>query len=293
MLRNRIFTAVLLLSVLIVVLGVLRIPWLTLTLVSSFVLIGGIEFAGMRWGDFSDSAAEVQTPPFRKSHIVLGILYVLPIILVHFLVEIIGQPVLVVPFLIGFFVVAGLFLAVFLYRSCSGLDVIVSRWLYAMGGFVYLALPALAITRLLMMDTESAVSGAAFWFSLVIVAMGDTGAYFTGVNFGKNKMLPMVSPKKTWEGAIGGIICSGLSAWFLGYLWNFSMPWYVLISAGVLIGGAGQVGDLVESAIKRVARCKDSGAVFPGHGGVLDRIDSLLFAAPLAYAFFVYYGVVS
>jgi len=171
------------------------------------------------------------------------------------------------------------------------LDVIVSRWLDAMGGFVYLALPGVAISRLLMMETDSTVPGAAFWFALVIVAMGDTGAYFTGVTLGKNKLLPKVSPKKTIEGSAGGLLWSALSSLGLGIWWGFSMPWYVLVAAGILIGGAGQIGDLVESAIKRVAKCKDSGFVFPGHGGVLDRIDSLLFAAPLAYALFVYYGV--
>jgi len=117
MLRTRILTAAILLSVGIIVFGVLRIPWLTLALMSSFVALGGIEYAGMRWGDSANAATEAQTPVFRKSHMVLGFLYVLPMILVHVLFEGLGQPVLVLPFMIGFFVVAGLFLGVFLYRS--------------------------------------------------------------------------------------------------------------------------------------------------------------------------------
>ena len=117
MLRTRILTGAILLSVGIIVLGVLRIPWLTLALMSSFVALGGIEYAGMRWGDAANSATEVQTPPFRRSHMVLGFLYVLPMIIVHVLVEMLGQPVLVLPFMMGFFVIAGLFLGVFLYQT--------------------------------------------------------------------------------------------------------------------------------------------------------------------------------
>ena len=111
---------------------------------------------------------------------------------------------------------------------------------------------------------------------LSVVFMGDTGAYYLGSYFGKHKLCPAISPNKTVEGALGGLAANlGSGALFkvLSVLFFIS------------IGLAGQVGDLFESQIKRVAHIKDSGAILPGHGGILDRIDAVLFAAPVAYIF--------
>jgi len=119
----------------------------------------------------------------------------------------------------------------------------------------------------------------------IVVFTGDTGAYYLGSYFGQHKLCPAVSPNKTIEGALGGLaasICSGalIKNFFLPLL-----PWGLSLLFFLSIGIAGQVGDLFESQIKRVAHIKDSGAILPGHGGVLDRIDALLFAAPVAYIF--------
>lgn len=120
-------------------------------------------------------------------------------------------------------------------------------------------------------------------FILVMLAMWfcDSFAYFTGRLFGKHKMAPGISPKKTWEGAIGGTAFTVALLIFLGP-WAFQTPLLTNIILGVVLSIAGQAGDLLESAIKRWAGAKDSSQVFPGHGGVLDRLDSLFLAGPLA-----------
>jgi phosphatidate cytidylyltransferase len=120
-------------------------------------------------------------------------------------------------------------------------------------------------------------------FVLAITFLSDTGAYFSGRAFGRHRMAPYISPKKSWEGAIGGIIASILAG--IVCVWLLGLP--VSLWAGGLLGAvgsiAGQAGDLAESLIKRQVDIKDSGKIIPGHGGILDRIDSLLFTAPVLY----------
>lgn len=123
------------------------------------------------------------------------------------------------------------------------------------------------------------------FFLLLVVFMGDTGAFYTGSYLGRHKLCPAVSPNKTIEGSVGGLaanVCSGalFKIFFFPLLqWNLSILFFLCI------GVAGQVGDLFESKLKRVANIKDSSSLLPGHGGFLDRIDALLFAAPVAYLF--------
>jgi phosphatidate cytidylyltransferase len=122
----------------------------------------------------------------------------------------------------------------------------------------------------------------------LIVWMGDTAAYFAGSLLGRHKLAPKVSPKKTWEGAAGNL-AGNLAAAFL--IKATVCPHWSGLDAGViglLLGTVGQLGDLVESTWKRSADVKDSnmgGVGIPGHGGMLDRIDSLVFAAPALYAY--------
>lgn len=120
---------------------------------------------------------------------------------------------------------------------------------------------------------------------LTVVFMGDTGAYYLGSYFGRHKLCPAVSPNKTIEGALGGLAASLGSGALIKTFFLPLLPWGLSLLFFLSIGMAGQVGDLFESQIKRVAHIKDSGAILPGHGGVLDRIDALLFAAPVAYIF--------
>jgi phosphatidate cytidylyltransferase len=122
-------------------------------------------------------------------------------------------------------------------------------------------------------------------FILIVVKATDIGAYFGGRALGRHKLIPWLSPGKTWEGLLCGMIFSGIvgaisAVWIEDFVWNKALIF------GFILGGIGQVGDLLESLFKRDAEVKDSGNLIPGFGGVLDVIDSPLFAAPFAYLLF-------
>ncbi|RYD87266.1 MAG: hypothetical protein EOP61_35925 [Sphingomonadales bacterium] len=120
---------------------------------------------------------------------------------------------------------------------------------------------------------------------LLCVKMTDIGAFFTGRAIGRHKLIPWLSPGKTWEGLAGGLALAGaIGAGFAPLIGDFE--WYKGALFGVLIGGIGQLGDLLESMMKRDAEVKDSSNLIPGFGGILDVIDSPLLAAPFAYLLF-------
>ncbi len=115
----------------------------------------------------------------------------------------------------------------------------------------------------------------------LIIWLNDSGAYFSGLLLGKRKLAPGISPKKTVEGAIGGLLTAVLLMTVSGFYLKFSL--YGSFLLGLAVALAGQLGDLVVSALKRQYGIKDSGKLIPGHGGFLDRFDSLIFAAPVYY----------
>lgn len=123
----------------------------------------------------------------------------------------------------------------------------------------------------------------------------DTGAYFAGYFFGKHKLIEKVSPKKTVEGAIGGVcMCAlgcGIYALILQYGFHEPVSYMKFVLLGVVASIVSQIGDLVASCIKRDSGVKDFGRIFPGHGGILDRFDSVLFVAPLVYFFVKFIGL--
>jgi phosphatidate cytidylyltransferase len=137
------------------------------------------------------------------------------------------------------------------------------------------------------------------FYLMVIIFSGDIGAYYVGTWWGKHKLNPRVSPGKTIEGALGGLganilVGCGINFYADVLPWGLAMPklawgWAVLFF--VVAGAIGQLGDLFESQLKRAAKIKDSGKILPGHGGLLDRVDALIFAAPVAYLFknYVFY----
>ena len=141
---------------------------------------------------------------------------------------------------------------------------------------------------ILLRDLSGAGRGLVF-FLLVTIWLGDTAAYIFGRWFGTHKLSPRISPGKTIEGTIAGLVFGALGG--LG-VWSFflkdivSLPHALVL--GILLGIVGQLGDLSESVIKRSADVKDSGHLIPGHGGLLDRCDSLIFSAPVLYYYFVY-----
>ncbi len=130
------------------------------------------------------------------------------------------------------------------------------------------------------------------WMIFFVTAatwLSDSGALFVGKGLGRYKLAPRISPGKTWEGAIGGVLVSLIGCAGLGtYL---HIPLRYALGLAALCAISGQIGDLCESSLKRDLGVKDFGAMFPGHGGVLDRIDSLLFAAPLAYYYILFFMV--
>jgi phosphatidate cytidylyltransferase len=144
-------------------------------------------------------------------------------------------------------------------------------FIYIVGGFTHI---------LLLRELQQG-----FWliiYVFVIVWSTDTAAYFVGTLFGKHNLAPAISPKKTWEGFLGGILFSMVTAMILVNVANLQNPMPLLLLTPI-ISISGQLGDLFESALKRFAGIKDSGYIIPGHGGVLDRFDSTLLAVPFTY----------
>ena len=146
-----------------------------------------------------------------------------------------------------------------------------ATWLGA-AGFAVLVPAGLAMTALGPLEVL---------LVLVLVWIADTAAYFVGRAWGKRRLAPAISPGKTWEGAIGGLIGAALYAIIIAYFTERG-AWLALVATALLLGMVSIVGDLFESAVKRQAGVKDSGTLLPGHGGILDRIDSATATLPLA-----------
>lgn len=155
------------------------------------------------------------------------------------------------------------------------------RWLdlgAGLLGIIYVTLPLTYIMQLRQQEAGLALTALLFianWLS-------DSGAYFTGRALGKHPLAPQISPKKSIEGVLGGALIAALGLTFLGPRLVGGAAW-IWTTIGLLVCLGGQLGDLAESTLKRLAGIKDSSNIFPGHGGVLDRFDSILFTAPLIY----------
>jgi phosphatidate cytidylyltransferase len=125
---------------------------------------------------------------------------------------------------------------------------------------------------------------------LFIVWAGDTGAYFTGKAWGRHRLYEIISPKKSWEGAIGGVVFGYLVVLLIRVSWMDWLSWPFVAVAPLFVGAIAQVGDLWESFLKRVYGKKDSGTILPGHGGFLDRFDGVLFGVPVMYGLVRVFG---
>jgi phosphatidate cytidylyltransferase len=136
---------------------------------------------------------------------------------------------------------------------------------------------------------EPALSAHLLSFFFLVLMGADAGAYYTGRALGKHKLAPTISPGKTWEGVVGGIVAA-LAMGALAHFWFFrELPLKFILPLAVVMTVLGIFGDLAESALKRGAGAKDAAKLLPGHGGLLDRLDSLLFNAPLLYYFASFY----
>ncbi len=152
-------------------------------------------------------------------------------------------------------------------------------------GIVYIPLP------LCLLIFVRQLEGGTFWiiWFLIVIFANDTGAFYTGTFFGKRLLAPNISPKKTIEGSIGGVSASIIAGFiFCQIFFNDLSLSFLTIPGSILLAAAGQIGDLFESAMKRASGIKDSGRILPGHGGMLDRIDGLLPAIPVLYAYLVF-----
>jgi phosphatidate cytidylyltransferase len=148
------------------------------------------------------------------------------------------------------------------------------------------------MSLLLVLRGSQVGLGTGLWWLFVLFGCVwgfDTGAFFAGHFWGQHKLAPRISPGKTWEGIFGGLGVSITAAVLFAAL-PLGVPWYLAALLGVLVGMAAALGDLAESLIKRQTHVKDSGQFFPGHGGVLDRIDSVLFAVLVIYIFALLIG---
>ena len=148
-------------------------------------------------------------------------------------------------------------------------------------GPIYICLP------LIMMVIISTRPNGKLWilFLLTLVFANDTGAFYFGRIFGRHKLYEAVSPKKTWEGSFGGVLTSLAAAMVFLIVFSFHKIGLGTLILVLVLAAAAQIGDLAESYLKRNHNVKDSGTILPGHGGILDRIDALLFTTPLLYAF--------
>lgn len=192
--------------------------------------------------------------------------------------EIIGYIYLIVPIILIF-----LLSFIELYRKAKSPVLNISASLLSV---FYLSVPFALGSLIFTIDTS--FKGIFLLGFFAIVWTNDTMAYVTGMLFGKHRLFERISPKKSWEGFIGGLLFSAAVGFAFGYYTGEKSPWF-WIGYAVLISLTSTVGDLVESMFKRSAGIKDSGKILPGHGGVLDRFDGALMAFPFAAAYLVFF----
>jgi phosphatidate cytidylyltransferase len=160
-------------------------------------------------------------------------------------------------------------------------------WSLTVSAVLYVAL---LLSHLLLLRDVGEDAEGRNWvvFALITTFATDTGAFFTGTAIGRHKMAPHVSPRKTWEGALGGFVWAVGVALVLGVAMKLPVAAWQQALLGVAVGVVGQAGDLLESRIKRAAHAKEAGVLVPGHGGVMDRLDSVLFTVPVIYYLVVF-----
>jgi phosphatidate cytidylyltransferase len=177
----------------------------------------------------------------------------------------------------------------------------IPAWYVFAGGGLEDALPSSAIAVMatlyvgmlggslirLRNDFPANIGPKLVFFLLLVVWLGDAGAYYVGRKFGRRPLSPQISPKKTIEGGIGGVVVSIITAIVIRYTFFPEFPPVHAVAAGMVLSITGMIGDLAESMWKRSAAVKDSGSLIPGHGGFLDRFDSIFYTAPILYVYWV------
>ena len=210
----------------------------------------------------------------RLHGLVVGLSLYVTDILVHFYEYTIM--LYLIPLLVLFFT-----MPLELYRNRKNPFINIALGLF---GLLYFALPLTLLNHLVLPNHDHGYDPTFLLTFFMLIWACDTGAYFCGRWLGKHKLFERVSPKKTWEGAIGGVILSLIFGVIFSYAYPIMEMWKWMVLAAIA-SIAGIYGDLVESLLKRNVGVKDSGRLLPGHGGVLDRVDSILLATPPAFVF--------
>jgi phosphatidate cytidylyltransferase len=176
------------------------------------------------------------------------------------------------------------FTLLFLFRIQT-IDTAAREVAFALLAFLYIPFMLMHLVQLRLTPF-----GIQWLFVIMLIVMtNDSAAYYTGCNFGKHRLYPLVSPKKSIEGSVGGLFGSLVGALLAKYTFFPQLTLTDAVVTALVIGVVGQSGDLFESLLKRSFGVKDSGTIIPGHGGILDRLDSILFAAPITYYYVLYF----
>lgn len=252
--------------------GVIGLPLLIFILYTGgFILVVGVSilaFVGTM--EYTRAINKMIRP---KMNVVLMIILTVMLMVTIKLDYYFLMPVLLVAFII-----------IFCYEILSG-NAGIERGSATLMGLIYVPI---MFGHLFLFETVN--KGPYYmWLIFVIAFTTDTAAYFIGKSIGNRKIAPLISPKKTIAGSVGGVVvaalCTILYGTILSSYFSFVLPWYLYLVVGVFGSIAGQCGDLTASMIKRKAKIKDFGTILPGHGGILDRFDSILFIIPLIYIF--------
>ncbi len=270
MLRHRVLSAIIAIPLLILAIW-FEAPWFTL-LVSLVAVLAYRELSSM------------PSRPIWAGVPILGGLWMLALILnAHFVNDYSSNTVLmgVASAIAGSAIVFSLVGATLQRQGAS--EEGVNPWAWHAFGVVYLGL--LACFWVLLMNTQGRE-----WVFLALFGTFavDTTAYFVGRAWGRRKLAPSVSPGKTWEGAAGGLLGGTAGCVLLSFLLGLDMPYWQAAVLGMLLAVAAQIGDLVESKLKRISGVKEAGGLIPGHGGMLDRLDSILLTGVVVY-YWAYY----
>ena len=256
MLRQRILTAVIGLPVLFAIIWFGN-PWLTL-IIAVIAILGSLEFHRMTVSD--------TMKPISYFAIAIAVLLTISPYYPDFITK---------PIILTLAIIISLIWLLFLPKK----DGAFHNWAWLIAGIIYLGWMTGYWAEL-----RNLVNGREWmYWSMITIMASDTTAFFVGRAWGRHHMAPTISPKKTWEGAIGGAMGSIIVATILGAVFSLPLSYWQLVLAGCFISIIAQLGDLVESLLKRNTGVKDSGKLVPGHGGILDRIDSFIFTGALVY----------
>ncbi len=252
-------------------------PWLTLLVMLAAVL-GVREF--YRLAPLSSSVdAPLGTEGKAKLPVALGALWVVALV---FSGQAASSPSSLLLISLGVFLGGAFVALLWLIAFYFGRKPMMAG-AYLIGGPVYVGLPLAHALALRGLGGASSLGRDWLLFALLVTFATDTGAFFVGRSVGRRRMAPQISPNKTWEGAAGGFILAVVAGLILGHLLDLAAPLWQQGVTGAAVGVAAQLGDLFESKLKRLSHAKEAGSIIPGHGGILDRLDSIVASVPVVY----------